>query len=120
VVGVFLFYFLCEVLPLSVILLFYRVESIADKYTEIPNEIEDDDVSVAGTMDTLPLPLAAPPRHGSRPTISPLRSVSRNNQPEIVDAIIARLSVETGGMGEIKPYEEATPRSDRADFTNHL
>jgi Protein of unknown function (DUF1084) len=92
-VCVYMYYFLCELFPMCVILAFYRVEPLAAESGDADKLPSAGGGGVGQTIVN---------SHGKkRPSRtlrskSPIRSAGRAPNPEVVDAIIARLSLETG------------------------
>lgn len=76
---VILFYFFTEIFPMIIILIFYRVESNGSKGN-------DEDSTEENINDS----------NSTRRPVSTIRSVGMRTQPEVIDAIILRLSLETG------------------------
>jgi hypothetical protein len=85
---VFLYFFLCEIFPMLVILIIYRLDSLNHSHDK------DDDTNVYIAVEQHKNVTSRTPR-----SISPMRQGGGGGgggQPEVIDAIIARLSLETG------------------------
>ena len=78
---VFVYFVFCEILPVCIILVFYRVDSWNGESSSGRSDID----SNTGELSTRNARIAPS-----------MRSASGEAQPEVVDAIIARLSLETG------------------------
>ena len=87
---VFFYFFFCEILPICIILVFYKVDS----WNRGNSRVHGDDANYNTLESNATDYSARSPR-----TVSPMRS-STETQPEVVDAIIARLSQESGTFDE--------------------
>jgi hypothetical protein len=85
-VLVYFYFFFCEIFPICVILIFYRVDS---------NNSDDSEEKDNGMYSSVERHAADFASRTPR-TSSPMKMPGTGSQPDVVEAIIARLSLETG------------------------
>jgi Protein of unknown function (DUF1084) len=96
-VSVYFYYFFCELFPMCIILMFYRVEPLSTVDTGSDDgEVEKMPISGAGGGGAVVNSQSKKKPSRTLRSKSPMRAAGRASNPEVVDAIIARLSLETG------------------------